>query len=1202
MKIKISKRIGIFFVFGLFILTSSCSPESAQDASLGYREKVSFYRYSLLGYETEGGSEDEILELFNKIPSYGISKRFYSGEDLNYEDRFQVLKDRENLYFKLFYENRYEHAESKNKQHAIFIREAGKTGPIYIIDTVYEQKWSVNIYFNDADRIYLRDVTTKINPVEGGYEAFVTVPLNKLPGNGESLQFNVIKVDWGANAAASYFPIANSYFNDYSNNAVNFNMFLGEQGRMPDMKWTKDPADFKKDEPEIRIDCVGVNTLEIAVASKKSDYRLTWKDPKGKTIDLEFTKKRSKGMDVLTFSHPPVSEAGMYQIHLGDPNDTSIYIEKTAFIEAANKELKNRVTAESEKKDVDISAITDRAKLLLDITPPYLGIKNIPDPKDTSLRPYALYTYNILYPHQIKSNKTGDMYPNAEFPETEVYRFDNGNGNMVEYPYYIDKDGVICYFTPSLWAHQREYVVSALPELAKIDPAGAARVLAKICENYDNYAPAIDYYYTNYPIPKPAGPPYAYFGGFWTRWFYGDLDMVASIAEAYAEVRKTNALEKLGQEKNRDFHEEILYIIKDGIALSESYGVMNGNMDYVQWQGLIRIGKALENPDYIHIALERVDTFVKNNYLFDGFWKEVTVSYHRQITTGLYNVLGLVTRYTDPEGYIYPGTGERIENFKFLDKYPILRTSQTIPSLLSYPNGKHLTIMDTHASDGGQKSNDSFKNVLMSASGIARLAGNTDALKSNVTQAVMTYVPKYGHEHFDVLNMNIFGYGVELLPDLGYTHTYNRSWTLSTLAHNTVVVNQKNTQSRHVGSTLRYVPSDNTVGVMRAFDVNAYKETDVYDREVIYVPINEKGPEGYVLDIFRVKGGNRHEYTLNMCADYNYELNTDIKWEREYETLLPEGTPYVKPKGETESGYAGGHYTAYMFVHDVKAADLKDEPYFISYTVTEEGVGKNAGINIFGTNTEGEIMMGKAPSMRATRKSTAYDLNDQADDYTMDKMVLRREGENLTSCFVTLMEPFSDKYKAYVRNVERLNINRLHEFDVAVKVTGEGFTDYIFSAFEEDLDVTVDGIRFQGQFGYVRIQDGKVVLLQGVDANVLTYGNASLSENRSVTGIVTDVLAKSEGDDRNGFVLDVKPDEGLKGKYIIVKHPDKTYTGYHITEIVEKDGRTVADIGNAEPGFAFTGENRTKMTYYPQLEREGITEFVIEDVQTYKGQ
>jgi hypothetical protein len=407
MKIKISKRIGIFFVFGLFILTSSCSPESAQDASLGYREKVSFYRYSLLGYETEGGSEDEILELFNKIPSYGISKRFYSGEDLNYEDRFQVLKDRENLYFKLFYENRYEHAESKNKQHAIFIREAGKTGPIYIIDTVYEQKWSVNIYFNDADRIYLRDVTTKINPVEGGYEAFVTVPLNKLPGNGESLQFNVIKVDWGANAAASYFPIANSYFNDYSNNAVNFNMFLGEQGRMPDMKWTKDPADFKKDEPEIRIDCVGVNTLEIAVASKKSDYRLTWKDPKGKTIDLEFTKKRSKGMDVLTFSHPPVSEAGMYQIHLGDPNDTSIYIEKTAFIEAANKELKNRVTAESEKKDVDISAITDRAKLLLDITPPYLGIKNIPDPKDTSLRPYALYTYNILYPFCY--NKVGRM-------------------------------------------------------------------------------------------------------------------------------------------------------------------------------------------------------------------------------------------------------------------------------------------------------------------------------------------------------------------------------------------------------------------------------------------------------------------------------------------------------------------------------------------------------------------------------------------------------------------------------------------------------------------------------------------------------------------------------------------------------------------------------------------------------------------------
>ena len=158
----------------------------------------------------------------------------------------------------------------------------------------------------------------------------------------------------------------------------------------------------------------------------------------------------------------------------------------------------------------------------------------------------------------------------------------------------------------------------------------------------------LDYYYTNYPVPKESGPPYGYFGGLWNRWFYGELNSVASIAEAYAEVCKTNALEKLGEQLNRDLHAEIMAMIKDGIDFSNSFGIMDSNMDYTQWQGLIRIGKALQEPDYIHYALERIDSFVKNNYLFDGFWKEVTVSYHSQITVGLYQVLSLVTKYSDP--------------------------------------------------------------------------------------------------------------------------------------------------------------------------------------------------------------------------------------------------------------------------------------------------------------------------------------------------------------------------------------------------------------------------------------------------------------------------------------------------------------------------------------------------------------------------
>ena len=505
---------------------------------------------------------------------------------------------------------------------------------------------------------------------------------------------------------------------------------------------------------------------------------------------------------------------------------------------------------------------------------------------------------------------------------------------------------------------------------------------------------------------------------------------------------------------------------------------------------------------------------------------------------------------------------------------------------------------DTHASQRATVGNDTYKDALMSASGIAKLTGNTNALNQDQTHAYMMFTPKYGHNHNDALSLSMFSYNVELLPDIGYTHTRNRSWATSTLGHNTVTVNQKNSQSKDGGNILRYVPSENTVGVIRAYDQIAYNEIDVYDREVVYVPMNEKGPEGYVLDIFRVSGGKTHEYSLNMGADYDYDLTSDIKWQYSSETMLPEGVKYVKPTVESSAGNASGHYPAYMFVEDVQSAELKNQPYKISY-VTTEGFYAGTGLNILGAADSGEIFIGKAPSMRATRASMANDLNDQCDDYYMDKMIYRREGEDLNSLFVTVMEPFSKKYESQIHSVEKLSIKGLNEFDAVIKVTGEGFVDYIFSAYDEDMSVNVDGIHFEGQFGFVRIRDNEVVFMQGLNAKTFTFDGASISENRSISGVITDILLKTTGDEMNGFVVNGKPDEALKGQYIIVKHPDGTTNGYLIDRIVENNSTYFVDIGDVEPGFAFNGVDSTKMIYYPHIERQGIIEYMIDDTSYY---
>ena len=64
-------------------------------------------------------SDQEILEYMDNIPSYSRIKRFYTGEDLGYKDSFKMAEDGKFLYIKLFYENVYEHSESKNKQHVL---------------------------------------------------------------------------------------------------------------------------------------------------------------------------------------------------------------------------------------------------------------------------------------------------------------------------------------------------------------------------------------------------------------------------------------------------------------------------------------------------------------------------------------------------------------------------------------------------------------------------------------------------------------------------------------------------------------------------------------------------------------------------------------------------------------------------------------------------------------------------------------------------------------------------------------------------------------------------------------------------------------------------------------------------------------------------------------------------------------------------
>jgi hypothetical protein len=126
-----------------------------------------------------------------------------------------------------------------------------------------------------------------------------------------------------------------------------------------------------------------------------------------------------------------------------------------------------------------------------------------------------------------------------------------------------------------------------------------------------------------------------------------------------------------------------------------------------------------------------------------------------------------------------------------------------------------------------------------------------------------------GHRQKDILSVSYYAYGEELASDRGYFSgsgalladgRSGQSWVSSTLSHNLVVVDEADQASRKCGSNLELFGAAPGVEVVQASAFNAYPQCEDYRRTSALV----RTPEGqtYVVDLFRVKGGNVHQYSF----------------------------------------------------------------------------------------------------------------------------------------------------------------------------------------------------------------------------------------------------------------------------------------------------------------------------------------------------
>jgi hypothetical protein len=406
----------------------------------------------------------------------------------------------------------------------------------------------------------------------------------------------------------------------------------------------------------------------------------------------------------------------------------------------------------------------------------------------------------------------------------------------------------------------------------------------------------------------------------------------------------------------------------------------------------------------------------------------------------------------------------------------------------------------------------------------------------------------------------------------------------------------------HGGNVQLFVPGPQDVQVMQASQENAYPGLRTYSREVWMIGCGGSGVSGnetYAVDLFRVYGGSRHEYTLNGDANRDSEMEANVPLTDYGRYLLPEGTRVTLPTAEQEQGDAEGEYYGYIYVQDVRRADIPDGSYEVVLRTAGEANLKLTG---FAGSGGTELFIGQAPSLRATRlNDKSADNNAEAVRYRMPKLVVRREGNDLHSHFVHVMEPYSDGDDPRIQRVELLQPERSGEGDVAVAVTYCTTTDIILSSpFHQEQPLVVGDMMLTGKFGFIRIVNGEVTQMRLIGGTSLRKGDTVITSSGSVEGVVDQVLRKADGDAYDALVTrQIVPDEAL-GSYAIIIHPDQSTNGYRIRDVIREGGRTLLSLDQTDPGFVIHGDGSSEMKFYPFKKWNGLHRFRIDNVVQFR--
>ncbi len=628
--------------------------------------------------------------------------------------------------------------------------------------------------------------------------------------------------------------------------------------------------------------------------------------------------------------------------------------------------------------------------------------------------------------------------------------------------------------------------------------------------------------------------------GLWGIWNYMELAATWPLVQAYILTKEAYSPESQKTVETGVFD----YIL--AVTRAFPYERLSNLVPYYI-EGLIPWGRALHRPELVREAADWTEQLLQYGFLPDGFWRELTPDYHRQV------MVTLACRVTAHLSG-YRGGDPLLDGDAFLKKIaPRLQLTLNAFALTLLPDGTSAALGDTEANTPQSwfQPPQEGRTRLLGASGLAILGHGKGA---NRTELFLLYRGSHGHHHEDALAFLWYAHGMEIISETTYRGTKEnyryRPWYQSASAHQTVVVDEtphfdqkkefyteperlvrhrSATPFNNQGKLLLLDDSLPEARFLIAEAPAAYApRVSRFERTVVMVPF--PNGDSYLVDLFRVEGGQKRDYMLHAGLNQPYEVTLPGKGEaiqgNYFEAItLEKSYPLPKP-------------TTLRFAH-ANGIDLK------AHLLAPLG---NAA----------RLLKGEGPAIRRNAKATYLIYRDE-------------DGEGST---------FAVVYEAIKSGRPLISQARLlpAKGGIAVEVETAHGRDLHLSTDSDDATMTHANLTLKGRLGFLRypakggpslahLASGTQLTQRGGPFNLV----ATQPQGEIQNSVGAEFLLDSPQSLNATRLIHIDFDDNLRFTYPLLQLEDNRATTTYPTDLIlDDEGYTI----NAAPGWRGSGPLR----------------------------